>query len=96
MPIFDSEYTDANNDIIGYYDQGQLVAFSLLHRFDSENVESVQFAWTYTNPELRLGIESLKTECALYRDRGFRYLYLDYAHKYKQSIQGFETLGPAE
>ena len=67
-----------------------------MRRYDLRNVESVQFAWNYKEPKLRLGIESLKTECAIYRDRGFQYLYLDYAHEYKKNIQGFEILGPAE
>ena len=96
MPIFDSEYTDSRNDIIGYTDQDQLVAFSIIRRYDDKNAECVQFAWTYHNPRMRLGIESLKTECAIYRDRGFEYLYLDQAHSYKQQFQGFETLGPLE
>lgn len=94
MPIFVSEFYNPSNDIIGYYDQSKLVAFSLLRRYDDANVESVQFAWNYCNPKLRLGIESLKTECAIYRDREFQYLYLDYAHEYKKHIQGFEILGP--
>jgi hypothetical protein len=96
MPIFDSEYTDSRNDIIGYYDLGQLEAFSIVRRFDNENAQCIQFAWTYHRPKLRLGIESLKTECAIYRDRGFRYLYLDQAHEYKQQFEGFELLGPLE
>jgi len=96
MPIFDSEYTDPKNDVIGYTDSGQLVAFSIIRRYDQKNAECVQFAWNYEKPRLRLGIESLKTECAIYRDRGFEFLYLDQAHLYKQQFQGFETLGPPE
>jgi len=38
----------------------------------------------------------LKTECAIYRDRGFEYLYLDQAHLYKQGLEGFELLGPIQ
>jgi hypothetical protein len=94
MPIFDSQYRDPNTDIIGYRDAGQLVAFSLMKRYDNQNVLASQFAWTYRNPKTRLGIESLKTECAVYRDRGFKHLYLDQAHLYKQNLQGFEILGP--
>jgi hypothetical protein len=96
MPIFDSEYTDPRNDVIGYWDQGMLVAFSIVRRFDDRNAQCIQFAWTYHRPRMRLGIESLKTECAIYRDRGFEYLYLDQAHSYKQQFQGFELLGPME
>lgn len=93
MPIFDSQYTDSATDVIGYKDQNKLVAFSLMKRFDNQNVLASQFAWTYCNPKTRLGIESLKTECAIYRERGFQYLYLDQAHLYKQDLEGFEILG---
>jgi len=94
MPIFDSQYLDPDTDLIGYRDQGRLVAWSMIKRYDSHNALCAQFAWNYHNPRLRLGIESLKTECAVYRDRGFRYLYLDQAHLYKQGLEGFELLGP--
>jgi len=94
MPIFDSQYRDPDTDVIGYYDAEQLVAFSLIKRYDTRNALCAQFAWTYTKPRLRLGIESLKTECAIYRARGFEYLYLDQAHLYKQGLEGFELLGP--
>ena len=82
--------------MIGYRDAGELVAFSLLKRFDAHHALCAQFAWNYRKPKLRLGIMSLQTECAIYRERGFKYLYLDQAHLYKQSIQGFELLGPLE
>ena len=96
MPIFDSRYTDPMTDVIGYYDQDRLVAFSLIRRYDDHNALCDQFAWNYHNPKLRLGIETLQTECAIYRERGFHYLYLEQAHLYKQSIAGFELLGPLE
>ncbi len=94
MPIFDSEFTDPKNDIIGYYDNQQLVGFSILRRYDNENVEAIQFAWDYKNPKLRLGISSLKSECAYYKELGFKYLYLGGADEYKSKIDGFELLGP--
>lgn len=93
MPIFDSEYIDSKNDIIGYFDKDNLVAFSLLRRYDASNVEAVQFAWTYHKPELRLGIESLKHECAIYKRLGYSFLYLGEADDYKRQIDGFEILG---
>ncbi len=96
IPIFDSEYTDPNIDIIGYRDMGELVAFSMIQRFDNLNAMCIQFAWTYHRPRMRLGIESLKTECAIYRDLGFEYLYLDQVHDYKRQFEGFELLGPLE
>ena len=96
MPIFDSRYTDPMTDVIGYYDQDRLVAFSLIRRYNDHNALCDQFAWNYHNPKLRLGIETLQTECAIYRERGFHYLYLEQAHLYKQSMAGFELLGLLE
>jgi hypothetical protein len=96
MPIFHSRYMDPMAEILGYYDQEQLVAFSLIRRFDQHNALCDQFAWTYHKPRLRLGIETMKTECAIYKERGFRYLYLEQAHLYKSDMAGFELLGPLE
>lgn len=94
MPIFDSEFVDEKNDVIGYYDDSKLVAFSLIRKYDQENAEAIQFAWNYDNPSLKLGIESLKSECAVYKELGFKYLYLGGADEYKKKIDGFEILGP--
>jgi len=94
MPLFDSQFTDPDTDVLGYYDNDSLVAFSIIKQYDDKNALCAQFAWNYRNPKLRLGIESLRTECAIYRERGFKYLYLDQAHLYKQGITGFELLGP--
>ena len=96
MPMFHSRYNDPMADIIGYYDNTKLVAFSLIRRFDLHNAQCDQFAWTYHRPKLRLGIETMKTECAIYKARGFKYLYLEQAHLYKQDMDGFEILGPLE
>ena len=96
MPMFHSRYNDPMADIIGYYDNQKLVAWSLIRRFDEHNALCDQFAWTYNQPRLRLGIETMKTECAIYKERGFRYLYLEQAHLYKSEIDGFEILGPLE
>ena len=93
MPIFHSEYIDTSNDLIGYYDEDELVAFSMIRRYDRDNAECIQFAWDYKNPKLRLGIRSLEHECAIYKDRGWKYLYLGEADEYKKKIQGFEMLG---
>ena len=96
MPIFDSRYTDPMTDVLAYYDKAKLVAFSLIRRYDEHNALCDQFAWTYHNPKLRMGIETMKTECAIYKTRGFKYLYLEQAHLYKSEIDGFEILGPLE
>ena len=94
MPIFDSQYRAADTDVLGYRHRGQLVAFSLIRKYDALNAECLQFAWDYAEPGLRLGIETMKHECAVYKARGFRYLYLGGADEYKQEIDGFEMLGP--
>ena len=96
MPIFTSRYYDPMTDVIGYREQGRLVGFSLIKRYDEKNALCDQFAWTYHNPRTRLGIESMKAECAIYKARGFDYLYLDQAHLYKSQIDGFELLGPLQ
>ena len=91
MPIFDNEYMD--NDLIGYYHNNELIAFSLIKIHDNENVEAIQFAWNYKNPELHLGIASLRHECAIYKEQGYKYFYLGYADEYKKQMDGFEILG---
>jgi hypothetical protein len=83
-------------DVIGYYDHDRLVAFSLIKRYNDHNALCDQFAWNYNNPKLRLGIETMKAECAIYKARGFQYLYLEQAHLYKSDMDGFEILGPLE
>lgn len=94
MPLFDSQYRDPMTDRIGYYHNDRLVAFSLIKKYDADNAECLQFAWDYETPELHLGIESLKSECALYKSLGFKYLYLGQAADYKSQIDGYEILGP--
>lgn len=96
MPVFHSRYLDPMADVIGYYDNEKLVAWSLIRKFDEHNALCDQFAWDYRKPKLRLGIETMKAECAIYKERGFKYLYLEQAHLYKSEIDGFEILGPLE
>jgi hypothetical protein len=94
MPIFDTQFTDAKNDIYGYVDNDeQLVAFSIVRRHDDANAESWQFAWDYADPALRLGIRSLENECAIYKKWGYKYLYLGEAADYKAELDGYEVLG---
>ena len=95
MPIFPCQYLADDTDVLGYYNNRcELIAFSLVRRYDDLNAECLQFAWDYAEPDLRLGIETMKHECALYKSRGFQYLYLGGADEYKQEIEGFEMLGP--
>ena len=95
MPIFLNQYIDSSVDIVGYFDDGKLVAWDMIKIHDAKNAEALQFAWDYKNPDLRLGMESLKNACAIYKQRGFEYLYLGTSANYKKEIDGYEELGPA-
>lgn len=92
MPLFETEFYD--NDMIGYYDNNQLVAWSMIGVYDKHNLETYQFAWDYKNPSLRLGIRSLEHECAFYKKNSYRYYYLGANESYKKTIDGYEELGP--
>ncbi len=96
MPMLAGRLTAPGTEIIGYYDCGQLVAWSMYRIWDAHNILSDHFAWNYRNPKLRLGIRSFQNECAIYRDRGFRYMYFESVEPYMYDIQGFQTLGPLE
>jgi hypothetical protein len=91
MPIFSSQYLDPSIEMICYYDK-DFIAWDMIRLHDRYNAEAIQFAWDYKNPDLKLGIESLKNACAIYKERGFKYLYLGETAKYKQ-IDGYEELG---
>ena len=92
MPMFDKDYRE--NDIIGYYDGDVLVAFSMIAVYDDENAEALQFAWDYANPKLQLGLKTLKHECAYYKAKGFKYLYIGGADEYKNQMDGLEVMSP--
>jgi hypothetical protein len=93
MPLF----IDNTMEIIGYYDSdydSPLIGFSLIKCWNRDSVECVQFAWDYAQPSYRLGITSLENECAVYKARGFKYLYLGQDAEYKRQFDGYELLGP--
>lgn len=94
MPMIAGRYRESGTEIIGYRDQGRLVAWSMYRIWDHENILSDHFAWDYRNPKLRLGARSIENECAIYRDRGFRWMYFESVEPYMLDIQGFELLGP--
>jgi hypothetical protein len=93
VPLFTGMILDRYTDVIAYYPEHKLAAFSLIRVYDRRNVESLQFAWDYKNPDLQLGLKSLEHECAYYKSRGFRYLYLGTTAEYKKQLQGYEELG---
>ena len=94
MPLFKEQFEMPNADVIGYYDNEKLVAFSLILMFaHSKSIMAERFVWDYETPKLRLGMRSLEHECALYKDQGYEYLYLGEYTEYKSAIDGFELLG---
>ena len=94
MPLVPGRLTAAGTEIIGYRDQDRLVAWSMYRVWDHHNILSDHHAWDYRNPRLRLGIRSLENECAIYRDRGYRYMYFESVEPYMLDLQGFEIMGP--
>ena len=95
MPLFNEDLCAPHCDIVGYYSNKELVAFSHYYWYNSDNVEAIQFAWDYEKPDLELGLRSLSHECAYYKAAGFKYFYLGGADEYKKQFDGFEILGPA-
>jgi len=94
MPIFNEDLCAPHCDIIGYYSNKELVAFSHYYWYNSDNVEAIQFAWNYNNPKLFLGLKSLRHECAYYKAKGVKYIYVGYADEYKKQMNGFEICPP--
>ena len=94
MPLFMQQFQDSHNDTHVYRDGTDIVAWSLCRRWDNRNVESLQFAWNYQQPELELGRRSLEHECSYYKRLGYEYLYLGQVAEYKTRFDGYEQLGP--
>ena len=91
MPLFENDIKI--HKVMGYYHEGDFIAFSLLYELDKHNVEALQFAWDYKKPKLRLGIVSLENECNWAKANGYKYLYLGQDDRYKSSFKGYEVLG---
>lgn len=92
MPLFPSIVYATDTDCIVYKFSDDIIAFSLVKKYDNYNIESMQFAWNYENPKLRLGIKSLEHECAFYKNLSYKYLYLGEVDKYKTKFLGFEIV----
>lgn len=96
MPMIPGRLIANGTEIVGYRDQGRLIAWSMYRIWDQYHVLSDHHAWDYRNPRLRLGIKSLENECAIYRDRGYRYMYFESVEPYMLELQGFTVLGPIQ
>lgn len=93
MPMIPGRFLVHNTEVFGYYEQGKLIAWSMYRIWDSENIVIDHHSWDYKNPKLRIGIRSLQNECALYRNRGYKYMYFESVEPYMKKLQGFEILG---
>ena len=93
MPLFLQQFQDPLNDTHVYRNGTEIVAWSLCRRWNDRDVESLQFAWNYQQPELELGRRSLEHECAYYKQLGYEYLYLGQVAEYKTRFDGYEELG---
>ena len=93
IPMMPERFTESGTEVVGYRYQGRLVAWSMFRLWGTHSVLSDHFAWDYRDPALRLGIHSLETECAIYRDRGFQWMYFESVEPYMLDITGFEILG---
>lgn len=96
MPMVPGRFSVPGTEVWGYRDSDRLVAWSMYRVWDPDSVVCDHHAWDYRNPKLRLGIRSFENECAIYRDRGFRFMYFESVEPYMFDIKGFKILGPLE
>jgi len=93
-PYYAEQFYDMRHDIIGYFDNNELVAWSMIYKINEDVCEAIQFAWDYKNPRLHLGLASLRAECAIYKEKGYKTFMLGEAHEYKKQLSGFSIYGP--
>ena len=92
VPVFREEFEIPHCDVLGYYHQNKLIAFTLAYRFDSLNsVWGDQFAWDYENPKLSMGHQANKHEFAYYKKLGYDYYYLGESVPYMEKYDGYEV-----
>ena len=97
VPIFYEEVASPYSEVLGYFQNDKLIAFSLIYLYNSVNaVLAEQFAWDYVDPKLRLGYKSIQNECARYKKAGYEYLYIGEYSDYKEEFDGFEIIGPLD
>ena len=93
MPMIPGRFLIQNTEVFGYYEQEKLIAWSMYRIWDNENIVIDHHAWDYNKPKLRIGLRSLQNECAMYRNRGYRFMYFESIEPYMLKLQGFEILG---
>ena len=95
QPIYPGEFADPRCQFVTYKHQDKLVAWTMIRKLDTIAVDNMQFCWDYANPKLKLGYKSIRTECAIYRDLGYKQMLVDTEMHYKKELQGFKLFGPA-
>lgn len=95
LPIFHGEFTDPRCEFVTYKVDNKVIAWTMLRKLSDTVIDNMQFCWNYEDPKLKLGYKSIRTECAIYRDRGFTEMLLDTELHYKKEIQGYNIYGPA-
>lgn len=93
VPIIPGRFLMPGTEVLGYFEQDKLIAWSMYRIWDEKNIVSDYHAWDYKNPNLRIGQISLENECALYREQGYHFMYFESVETYMQNLQGFEILG---
>jgi hypothetical protein len=93
LPMILGRFLIPNTEVFGYYEQEKLIAWSMYRIWDDKNIVIDHHAWTYSNPKSRIGLRSLQTECAMYRNRGYQFMYFESIEPYMLNLQGFEILG---
>jgi len=92
-PFYPEHFGKADTELIGYYDGGELIAWSYYFIVNKHTVESLQFAWDYQRPDYRLGIMSMKHECWYYKSKGYKQILLGEYDEYKEQFDGYEKVG---
>ena len=93
MPLVPGRLTIPGTEVFGYYDNDRLIAWSMYRVWDDKSIVIDHHAWDYNDPKLRIGLTSLQNECALYRNRGYEFMYFESIAPYMLNLQGFEILG---
>lgn len=93
IPMVPDRFFIPNTEIFGYYDDRKLIAWSMYRIWDRENIVADHHAWDYSKPNLRIGLRSLQTECAVYKNKGYKFMYFESFEPYIEKLQGFEILG---
>ena len=93
-PIYPDEFSKPYNDVIAYYDKGEIVAWTIIFLLAKNAVRNMQFAWNYHDPKLKLGYKSIRNECGIYRLKGYKEMLIDQDQNYKKLLQGYAEFGP--